>query len=117
MKSYIHIRDTCDGTLKVLENGKPGEVYHFSPDRGHSIKEIVEMICRKLGVSFEQAVEIVEERTGQDSAYIVNSEKASRELNWKPVIPIEQGIEEIINWINKNWEIIKTLPHEYVHKE
>ena len=58
------------------------------------IKEIVEMICRKLGVSFESAVEIVEERTGQDSAYVVNSEKSRRELDWKPEIPIEKGIDD-----------------------
>lgn len=117
VKSYMHIKDNCNGTLKIMEQGRIGEVYHLSPDKGYSINSIVRMICQKMGKSFEDAVEIIEERAGQDAVYVINSEKARKELEWKPNIPIEKGIEECIDWVNKNWEIVKNLPVQYIHKE
>jgi len=117
VKSYIHIRDICNGYLKILEQGRIGEAYHLSPDRGYSIRELVELICNKLNTPFEEAVEIVDERPGQDAQYIINSQKARAELNWQPKITIEQGIDECIEWVNQNWEIIKDLPLNYIHKE
>jgi len=116
IKSYLHINDACKGYLKILEQGRLGEAYHLSPNQGHSIKEIVQRVCNELQISFEQAVEIIDERPGQDAQYIINSNKARTELNWQPLIPIEQGIKETIEWINSNWETIKNLPTTYLHK-
>lgn len=117
VKSYMHIRDNCNGTLKVMESGEIGEVYHLSPDKGYSIESIVRMICERMNTTFENAVEIIDERSGQDKEYILNSEKARKKLNWKPEISIEKGIDECIEWVNKNWDIVKDLPLEYIHKE
>jgi dTDP-glucose 4,6-dehydratase len=117
IKSYIDIEDVCNGILKIIEKGKIGEVYHFSPDNGESIENIVRKICNKLGKDFQEVVEIVEERPGQDSEYILNSQKARTELEWKPLIELDQGLDRCIDWINKNWEEIKKLPLEYAHKE
>jgi len=117
VKSYIHIRDTCDGTLKVMESGKPGGIYHLSPDSGHSIKSIVQRLCKKLDYDFDKATKIIGERTGQDSKYVIDSSKAHTELNWSPKINIDEGLEQCIDWVNENWEVIKTQPLEYLHKE
>lgn len=117
VRSFIHIRDNCNGTLKVMEDGDIGEIYHLSSDTTYNIESIVRMVCKKTGVSFDNTIEITEERQGQDKEYIINSEKARKKLNWKPEIPLEKGIEECIEWVNKNWGIIKNLPHRYIHKE
>ena len=39
------------------------------------------------------------------------------ELNWKPKIKIEQGIIETIDWINSNWETIRKMDLNYIHKK
>lgn len=117
VKSYIHIRDTCDGTLKVMEFGRPGEIYHLSPSSGYSIKNIVERLCNKLGKDFNKVTKIVGERTGQDSKYVIDSSKARNEFGWSPTIDIDEGLQQCIDWVNENWEVIKTQPLEYLHKE
>lgn len=117
IKSYIHIRDVCDGILKIMQKGRVGEVYHLSPEGGYSIKTIVQMICDKMGKNFEDVTKLVGERLGQDAQYIINSDKARKELGWLPKIPINQGIQECIDWVNENWDIIKKQPLEYIHKE
>ncbi len=117
IKSYMHIGDNCNGTLSIMEQGEIGEVYHLSPEKGYSIESIVKIICKKMNKNFEDAVDIVGDRKGQDKEYILNSEKARKIFNWKPKIEIEEGIQGCIDWVENNWETIKNLPTEYIHKE
>ncbi len=117
VKSYLHIKDNCEATLKIMQSGVLGEIYNLSPDSGISIREIVKKICNKVGKDFNESVEIVDERIGQDSEYTLNSNKIRNELNWKPKIEFDKGLDECIDWVNKNWEFIKTQPWEYIHKK
>lgn len=115
VKSYIHIRDVSRGELAAMIHGAPGDIFHFSPDNGISIKDLVGLICRKMAVPFENSVLAVSERPGQDAAYVIDSDKARRTLGWQSFIPLEDGIQEVIDWINGNWEMISMLDHEYIH--
>ncbi len=116
VKSFIHIRDISRGELAAMEKGKNGEIYHLSPDEGISIKDLVQMISRKMNVSFEKAAKSVGERLGQDAAYTIDSAKAHKEFGWKPQISLEKGIQGVVDWVEKNWEEISEESLEYVHK-
>ncbi len=117
IKSYIHIRDVSRGELAAMLHGQPGEVYHFSPQRGITVREVVETICARMGVDFSTSIKSVEERLGQDNAYVIDSSKAQKEFGWKVEVPLEEGIDQVIEWINRNWDRIEQLPFEYIHKE
>lgn len=116
VKSFIHIRDVCEGIYKAIEKGKAGEIYHFSPDSGYSIKSVVEMTVEKMGFNFNEVTESVGERPGQDAKYVIDSTKARKELNWQPHISIDEGLDEVIEWVNRDWETIIRQPLEYVHQ-
>lgn len=116
VRSFIHIRDVVDGTLKVVQKSPAGEIYHFSTDRLISIRALVEMICKKMGVQFDDVVEVVGERPGKDAAYLLDSTKAKSKLNWQDNITLEQGIDETISWVNDNLNEIKNQKSKYVHK-
>ena len=115
VKSYIHIRDVSHGEKAILERGRIGEIYHLSPDRGVEVREVVRTIAERLDTSFEDATDIVAERPGQDAAYIIDSTKARSELGWKPSISLQQGLDDVVRWVDGNWDTIKTLPLEYQH--
>jgi dTDP-glucose 4,6-dehydratase len=116
VKSYIHIRDVSRGELTVLEEGKIGELYHLSPDNGILVKDIVKMICGKMGKDFSACVKTVDERPGQDAAYVIDSTKARDALGWSPDISLEQGIADAISWVDENWPSIQDYPIDYIHK-
>jgi len=116
VKSYIHIRDVSRGELTVLGEGKIGELYHLSPDNGISVKDIVKMICGKMGKDFSACVKTVDERPGQDAAYVIDSTKARDALGWSPDISLEQGIADAISWVDENWPSIQDYPIDYIHK-
>ena len=115
VKSYIHIRDISMGELAAMENGRIGEIYHLSPDQGIAVRDVVQIICEKIGIDFNKAMKTVAERLGQDAAYVIDSSKARKEFEWKPVISMEKGLAGVVEWVASNWEQIKKEPLEYIH--
>lgn len=115
-RSFIHMHDVCEATWKIMEQGNNGDTYHISTDCVISIKDLVSKICEKMGVSFENHVEIVGERLGKDSAYHLDSSKLRSELEWEDDISLDQGIEECISWVRDNFESLKRQKFDYVHK-
>jgi dTDP-glucose 4,6-dehydratase len=116
VKSYIHIRDVSQGELAILERGELGQLYHISPDNGVAIREVVRTICERMNISFEEATAMVDERPGQDAAYVIDSSRIRNELGWKPHISIEEGLSEVVDWVGTYWKEIKEQPLEYHHK-
>jgi dTDP-glucose 4,6-dehydratase len=115
-RSFIHIRDVCEATLRVMRYGVAGEAYHISTRRITSIRDLVRSICERMGTRFEDCVEVVGERPGKDAAYLLDSSKIRSQLGWQDHIPLEQGIEETIAWAERWLGELKQLPFDYVHK-
>ncbi|MGA1823346.1 MAG: GDP-mannose 4,6-dehydratase [bacterium] len=116
VRSFIHIRDVARGTWKVAQTSPSGEIFHFSTRENISIRSLVQMIADQLGVSFEDNVELTEDRLGKDAAYLLDSTKATEMLGWEAQISLEQGIEETIEWVKNDLDELKTQPFHYIHK-
>jgi dTDP-glucose 4,6-dehydratase len=123
-RSFLHVRDVANATLKIAERGVNGDVYHISPKHSYtspeedhvSIYSVVKTICEMMNYDFKSSVDLVDQNFGQDSNYSINSSKLRSELNWKPNISLHTGIKEMIEWIDNNWSQIINLPLEYIHK-
>jgi len=115
-RSFIHMRDVCDATYKIMQNGHNGDTYHISTSEVVSIRALVERICSKLEVKFEDYVELVGERIGKDSAYHLDSTKVRKELDWQDHISLEQGLDECIAWVKNNFDVLKIQAYDYQHK-
>jgi dTDP-glucose 4,6-dehydratase len=115
-RAFIHMKDVSDATLRIARSAPLGETYHISTNEIVTIRELVERICHKLDAKFEDSVEIVGERLGKDSAYMLDSQKLRDSLGWKDKIGLDQGLDECIAWVKSNFEDLKTLPFDYVHK-
>jgi len=117
LRSFIHIGDISTATLKILTNAKSPEVYHLSTDQHVSIRELVELICQRMGASFEELVEVSPDRPGKDAAYLLDSSKVRDEFGWKPQVSLQEGIDETISWVEDNFDDLSKEPMEYQHKE
>src|SRR5262249_9633427 len=116
VKSYIHVRDVSRGELAILHAGDVGERYHLSPDGGIAVRDVVRLICERMGQRFDDAVEIGPERPGQDAAYVIDSAKARQKFGWRPDISFEQGVAEVVDWVEEHWPEIEKHPLEYQHR-
>jgi dTDP-glucose 4,6-dehydratase len=115
-RSFVHMRDVSDATWRIALHGRNGDTYHISTNEIISIRALVEKICVRLGVRFEDHVEIVGERLGKDSAYHLDSTKIRLELGWQDQMSFDQGLEECVRWVQDNLDALKAHPYDYIHK-
>lgn len=116
VRSFIHADDVADATMKAAEIGRSGDAYHLSTGEYVSIRELVERICRKMGVEFEAAVEVVADRPGKDAAYLLDSSRARAELGWDATVSLDEGIDQTIEWVKRNLSELREGPFDYIHK-
>jgi len=115
-RSFIHINDVSDATLRIALNGVYGETYHISTKSSITIRNLVNLICSKMNVDFDNCVNIVDDRPGKDAAYLLNSEKLRKSLDWADSISLNSGIDEVINWIDSNMDLLEKEVDYYEHK-
>jgi len=117
VRAFIHAKDVSNGILKAIENGKIGDIYHFSTDEFVKIKELVEIIADKAGVTMNSFVNVTEDRPSKDPAYFMSSKKAQDELGWNAQYNLDLGIQDAYEWVRENLDEIKKLPKNYIHKK
>ena len=100
-----------------MEHGISSETYHISTSEIVSIRNLVEMICKKLDVDFFDCVDISDERLGKDSSYQLESSKIKKELSWKDKINLDEGLDLCIQWVKSNIKVLKSEPSSYIHKQ
>jgi dTDP-glucose 4,6-dehydratase len=115
IKSFIHIRDVVRGMMLALERGASG-TYHFTVPSDQTVADVVRYVCRKMGHDFDKSTRVVADRLAQDSRNWLDCSKAERELGWKAEIPFEEGVQEVINWVESHWDEVIRDPLEYLHK-
>jgi len=116
IRSFIHISDVVDATLKLLVEGQPGSTWHLSTREEISIKNLVQKICLFCNVEFEKIVKVTDERLGKDQSYLLDSSSIRDEFNWKDKIDLNTGIKQTISWVEDNYDLLCRLPWEYEHK-
>ena len=62
------------------------------------------------------ADKIAEREADLDAAYVIDSTKARIQLGWSPWIDFVTGIDEVVAWVETNWDVLRKLPWEYQHK-
>lgn len=115
-RSFILMKDVCNATWEIMKNGRSGETYHISTNEVISIRGLVERICEKLDVEFNDHIEFVGDRIGKDSAYHLDSKKIRTEFGWEDKYTLEQGLKECITWVKNNLDILKLQTFDYQHK-
>lgn len=116
LRSFIHINDVAEATHRIATQGNLGEIYHISSNAQVSIRQLVQLICQKLGADFEEVCDITEDRAGKDSAYLVNDSKLRESLGWRDEVTLEDGLNRTIQWVETNFEVLSRLPLVYEHK-
>src|SRR6266852_547357 len=96
-RDWLHVEDNCRGILTVLEKGKIGEVYNIG---GLGLEENVTMARRVLDLTGkpESLLTYVQDRPGHDRRYALECTKIQKELGWKPLISLEDGLRQTIDW-------------------
>ncbi len=98
VRDWIHVNDHCSAILKILEQGRVGEIYNVGANNEVSNIDLVKLLLKILGKS-EELIEFVEDRPGHDRRYAIDSSKIQRELGWQSKhVDFEKELEEMVSW-------------------
>ncbi len=110
VRDWLHVDDHARGLLAVARRGKPGASYLLGGGNELSNRAVLELVLGHLddlvpGRDHRELITLVPDRPGHDFRYAVDASKAARELGWKPVVPLADGMRDIVAWYvgNQEW--------------
>lgn len=97
VRDWLHVQDHCSAIDRVLRQGTPGELYNIGGDNLRENWEILEIVLQVTGASRE-LITHVEDRSGHDRRYNVDSGKIRRDLGWEPQVDFATGMAQCVQW-------------------
>ena len=107
VRDWIHVDDHAEAILKVIKNGKAGNVYNIGSQNKMSNIELVKKILFIISKTKNEyknllkLIKFVKNRPGHDYKYFIKNSKAKKQLKWTPKIKFDYGIKKTIGWYKK----------------
>lgn len=124
IRDWLYVVDHCEAIEAVLEKGIKGETYNIGGGFERTNIDITNKICALLDElappteelifrenkslkvsSYSELITFVEERSGHDQRYAIDSTKIQSELSWTPNESLESGLKHTVEWYlnNTDW--------------
>lgn len=111
IRDWLYVEDHADALLTVLQKGKNGRTYNIGGENEARNIDLVRNICdildrlRPKSTSYSELITFVTDRPGHDLRYAIDPNRIRNELNWRPSVTVEQGIEKTVQWYldNESW--------------
>jgi len=113
VRDWLYVVDHCDGLLRVLEQGEPGETYNIGGGAERQNIVVVQLLCdlldarlqRPKSKSSQRLIQFVSDRPGHDRRYAIDASKIKRELGWSPAHDFEESLAATVDWYlhNLDW--------------
>ncbi|MGH8017838.1 MAG: NAD-dependent epimerase/dehydratase family protein [Opitutaceae bacterium] len=109
-RTFCYITDAIAGYLKILVRGRPGEAYNIGVETPEiSIGDAADMLARIASQLFGYKGKVVR-GVSADKNYLVDNpnrrcpdiRKARAELDFKPVLELEDGLRRMMIWYAAN---------------
>ena len=112
IRDWLYVEDHADALLLVLEKGELGRSYNIGGENERTNLELVKTLCEILdrlqpcdGGSYADLITFVTDRPGHDARYAIDPSRIRDELDWRPSVTVEEGLEKTVQWYleNEDW--------------
>ncbi len=111
VRDWLYVEDHADALLTVLTRGRVGRSYNIGGENALSNLELVHRICAILDRlqpgkrPCSSLITHVADRPGHDARYAIDPSRIRGELNWRPSVTVDQGLEKTVQWYldNRAW--------------
>ncbi len=106
VRDWLYVEDHCRAIWRVLEAGRPGEVYNVGGDSERTNLQVVDALCAALDELVPDSPwyphaslkTFVPDRPGHDRRYAIDASKLKRELGWVPRESFDSGLRRTLSW-------------------
>jgi dTDP-glucose 4,6-dehydratase len=106
VRDWLYVGDHCAAIRRVLEAGRPGDVYNIGGSSEMANIDVVHVLCgildelqpRTDGRSYREQIAFVKDRPGHDRRYAIDARKITGELGWRPAETFSSGMRRTVEW-------------------
>jgi dTDP-glucose 4,6-dehydratase len=111
VRDWLWVEDHARAIDLIFHDGRLGESYNVGGLNEWTNITLVRHLCslmdkklnRPAGES-EKLISYVTDRAGHDLRYAIDASKLTAELNWKPSVTFEEGLDKTVDWYLANQE-------------
>ena len=111
VRDWLYVEDHARAIDLLFHQGRVGATYNIGGFNEWCNIDIVRLVIRTTdrllgrpeGTS-DALITYVADRAGHDLRYAIDSSRLEQELNWKPSLRFEEGIERTVRWYLDNSE-------------
>ena len=98
-RAFVHVNDVTDALILAMDKGWGAGPIQIGPDRCISIREIAETVVRLSGKPITARFDV--SKPEGDMSRCADYSKARRVLGWEPRVTLEQGLQELLDWMRR----------------
>ncbi len=100
-RDFTDVRDIVRGYVLLAEKGREGEIYNFCSGKAYSVKMILHKLISMSTSKIDVEVDPEKLRSKEIDVQTGDNSKISSETGWKPEIPLEKTLEDILIYNRK----------------
>lgn len=107
-REWIHVNDHAEALWAVLTQGRAGEVYNIGTGEEMTNLDLVRHLCALADEATESCpghhlklLSFVTDRPGHDLRYAVTTTKLRHHTHWQPLLPLEEGMQELCGYFKQ----------------
>lgn len=102
-RDYVHVADVVEANWRASTRPLPppdtivARAWNIGTGRGTSVGELADLLMAGAGHEVERVFEPA--RAGELERSVLDTAKAERELGWRPTVPLKDGLEQTMRYI------------------
>jgi nucleoside-diphosphate-sugar epimerase len=113
-RDFVYVDDVCEAYLQAATRPgqEPGAVYNVGTGIQTSVREVVDVARRVMGITVEPEWGSMPDRQWDTNVWLSHNRKIQDELGWRPRHTFEQGFALMVNWLRNN-PGLQSFYHQY----
>lgn len=101
VRDFTDVKDVAEAYILLAENGESKQVYNIGQGVGHTMQEILDMLCQYS----EKKIKVVQDPSKVrplDVPSVIADNTKIRQMGWEPKIPLAETLKRILEeWRSK----------------
>jgi UDP-glucuronate 4-epimerase len=99
VRDYTYVEDVVAGLLAAIDRPKGFRIFNLGNDNPISLDGLIGLLGKALGVKLQ--VNVLGDQPGDVPRTWASIERARRELDYQPAVPLEEGLGRFVDWLRK----------------
>ncbi|HEV7731946.1 MAG TPA: NAD-dependent epimerase/dehydratase family protein [Candidatus Binatia bacterium] len=98
-RDWVHVDDVCDAFVLAAMTGTPGAVWNVGSGTQTTLREVVEVTRRTLGLTVEPQWGAMADRTWDTSVWVSDPRAIRAALGWEARTTFADGFARTVEWL------------------